>query len=318
VEEATITILPFGALDADLRPALLGGRFGAATALHLANTGNRPEAVTISGSDRAERLDFRIDRPILTLQPGETVNVRLRLSGGDVKLVGGADTRPFTLDVRAASYDTPPLSLSGTYERRALIPTGLPVAGATLAALAMGGFAIYSAFLAPKDAPSAANTTTIGASPTVAVQQSAAPPPPTQAPATPPPTASPAPTPTPTPTASPTPSPTPTAAPTSVGGWKNVNPNANGIVKIDIAAVPGGITVRPWGACSPTPCDWGIKMVTVPPTATTFDVHWSSSFAERDQHYEMHPDGTLAVSTHTHFTDSSGRADYDMSDQFSR
>ncbi|HYU49182.1 MAG TPA: hypothetical protein VEO91_04520, partial [Candidatus Limnocylindria bacterium] len=55
VEEATITLLPFGALDADLRPALMGGRFGASTALHLANRGNRPEAVTISGSDRAER-----------------------------------------------------------------------------------------------------------------------------------------------------------------------------------------------------------------------------------------------------------------------
>jgi hypothetical protein len=79
VEEATITILPFGALDADLRPALMGGRFGASTQLHLANTGNRPEAVTISGTDRAERLDFRIDKPILTLHPGEKVNVKLRL-----------------------------------------------------------------------------------------------------------------------------------------------------------------------------------------------------------------------------------------------
>ena len=221
VEEATITILPFGALDADLRPALMGGRFGASTQLHLANTGNRPEAVTISGTDRAERLDFKIDKPILTLQPGETVNVKLRLSGGDVKLVGGADTRPFTLDVRANSYDTAPLSLSGTYERRALIPTGLPVAGATLAALAMGGFAIYSAFLAPKPAANVANTTT-AASPTAVVQQSAAPPP-TEAPAPPsaavPPSptlapsesAPPTPPPTPTPTATlpPTPSPTP-------------------------------------------------------------------------------------------------------------
>ncbi len=146
VEEATITILPFGALDADLRPALMGGRFGANTVVHLTNAGNRPEAVTISGTDRAERIDFRIDKPILNLGPGETVNVKLRLSGGDVKLVGGADTRPFTLDVKAAAYDTPPVTLSGTYERKAIVPTGLPVALATILALGMGGLAIKQAF----------------------------------------------------------------------------------------------------------------------------------------------------------------------------
>src|SRR6266545_2139739 len=171
VEEATITILPFGGLDADLRPALMGGRFGANTVVHLTNAGNRPEAVTISGSDRAERIDFRIDRPILNLGPGETVNVRLRLTGGDVKLVGGADTRPFTLDVKAAAYDTPPVTLSGTYERKALIPTGLPVALATILALGMGGLAIKQAFFsggAPGPSPDinrAASPTIVGQTP---------------------------------------------------------------------------------------------------------------------------------------------------------
>src|SRR5881409_3153390 len=221
VEEATITILPFGALDADLRPALMGGRFGANTVVHLTNAGNRAEAVTIAGTDRAERIDFRIDRPILNLGPGETVNVRLRLSGGDVKLVGGHDTRPFSLDVRAAAYDTPPVSLSGTYERRALIPTGLPVTVATILALGMGGLAIKQAFFNGDPAANVANTTTIGASPSAAAGQSAAPAPPSQAPATPPPSAPPtappsAPptaTPTPTPTAPPTPPPTPTPTP---------------------------------------------------------------------------------------------------------
>src|SRR5438093_7121666 len=62
VEEATITFLPFGALDADLRPSFMGGRFNASTAVHLPNAGNRAEAVTIAGTDRAERLDFKIAR----------------------------------------------------------------------------------------------------------------------------------------------------------------------------------------------------------------------------------------------------------------
>jgi hypothetical protein len=208
VEEATITILPFGSLDADLRPALMGGRFGASTALHLANKGNRPEAVTITGTDRAERLDFRIDRPLLTLQPGETVNVKLRLSGGDVKLVGGSDTRPFTLDVRANSYDTAPVALSGTYERKALIPSGLPIAVATLAALVMGGLAVMS-ILRPAAGPpgdtaglplpsAAVSAPVLPTAPPVEPSVAAVPTPA-------PPTATPPPTPTPPPTASPIP-----------------------------------------------------------------------------------------------------------------
>ena len=321
VEEATITFLPFGVLDADLRPSFMGGRFNASTVVHLTNAGNRPEAVTIAGTDRAERLDFKIDRPLLTMGPGETVNVKLKISGGDVKLVGGADTRPFTIDVKTNSYDTAPLSLSGTYEKRAIVPAGLPVAIATIAALAMGGIAIKQAFF-KDDASNVADTTIASQSaapasvtPPSAAPPSAATPAPTAAPtATPAPTAPPTEAPTPTPP--PTPTPTPTPQPIS-GTWQNTDANARGLVKIDIAEVPGGLTVRPWGACSPTPCDWGTQMVNVAPGAASWDVHWSSSFAERDQHYTRLVDGTLNVTTHTHFTDSSGRADYDLNEHFS-
>src|SRR5213593_646653 len=213
VEEATITFLPFGALDADLRPSFMGGRFSASTSVHLTNAGNRAEAVTIAGTDRAERLDFKIDRPLLTLAPGETVNVKLKVSGGDVKLVGGADTRPFTIDVKTNSYDTAPVSLSGTYEKRAIVPAGLPVAGATLAALAMGGFAVYSAFLAPKTgnvanettAPISASPSAAAAAPSVAIAGPASQAPQSAAPSK-------TPKPTPTPTSAPSPTPTPTAS----------------------------------------------------------------------------------------------------------
>ena len=204
VEEATVTILPFGALDADLRPVIMGGRFGATTAVHLVNGGNRPEAVTIVGTDRAERLDFKIDRPLLTIGPGESVNVKIRISGGEVKIVGGADTRPFTIDVRSSSYDTSPVSLSGTYERRALVPSGVPVAGATLAALVMGGIAV-SALLRTPAAPDVASPGLAGQSAAVQPDQQTAPPPATL-----------------TPTLAPTQAPTqsPTARPTASPGLK--------------------------------------------------------------------------------------------------
>jgi uncharacterized membrane protein len=49
-EEAAITILPFGEIAADLRPAVLAARFRAGARLHVTKNGNRPETVTILGA----------------------------------------------------------------------------------------------------------------------------------------------------------------------------------------------------------------------------------------------------------------------------
>jgi hypothetical protein len=235
----------------------MGGRFSAGTVVHLTNAGNRAEAVTIVGTDRAERLDFKIDRPLLTLGPGETVNVKLKISGGDVKLVGGADTRPFTIDVKTNSYDTAPLSLSGTYEKRAIVPAGLPVAGATLAALAMGGLFVYRSVIeppvpsAPPD-PAASAVASSAASPiqprvepstasvetpTPALTPTPAPTPPPTAPPTAPPTVPPTPTPTPVPT----PVPTPTPVPDLTGpALSNVVQGANFLL---LGCSPSGVSI---------------------------------------------------------------------------
>lgn len=98
--------------------------------------------------------------------------------------------------------------------------------------------------------------------------------------------------------------------------WLNIDPNTNGIVKIDIAEVPGGLTIHPWGSCQPTPCDWGSQTVNVSPGASSWDVRWTTSFAKRDQHYARLTEQSLNVTTHTHFTDNSGRADHDSNEYF--
>src|SRR5688572_16352137 len=44
-----------------------------------------------------------------------------------------------------------------------------------------------------------------------------------------------------------------------IGTWSNTNSATTGIVKVVIrAGTTGGITIRPYGACSPTPCDHGV------------------------------------------------------------
>ena len=178
VEETALTILPFGLLEADLRPAVMSGRFGASAALHLMNAGNRPEELTITGSDRTDRLTFKIERPVLTLRPGEASRLRLQIAGGGVIVIGGSDTRPFVVDVRARTPDTAPLTLSGTLERKPIIPSGVPVAVATLAALALGALALWFGVLQPKPADLASAQSP--AAPTAIVSQA----PPSEAPPT--------------------------------------------------------------------------------------------------------------------------------------
>jgi hypothetical protein len=204
VEEATVVFLPFGALEADLRPAIAAGRFGAKTTLALANRGNRPETVEVSGSDRADKIAFDIRPASLGLAAGETAGVPIKLSSGGAKLVGGTDTRPFSVLVRANSADTPPVALTGTLEKRPIIPSGLPVAIATLVALGLGAFAVWAAFIRPGPpgpTPAPVASIAIIASPTPA--------------ATPPPTAAPTPTPA-TPAPTPPPTPTPICPPSPI------------------------------------------------------------------------------------------------------
>jgi hypothetical protein len=43
-----------------------------------------------------------------------------------------------------------------------------------------------------------------------------------------------------------------------VGTWSNTNASTGNIVKVVVRRVGTGITVQPFGACSPTPCDHGI------------------------------------------------------------
>ena len=43
-----------------------------------------------------------------------------------------------------------------------------------------------------------------------------------------------------------------------VGVWNNTNPSTRGIVRVVVRKSGAGITVQPFGACSPTPCNHGI------------------------------------------------------------
>jgi hypothetical protein len=100
-----------------------------------------------------------------------------------------------------------------------------------------------------------------------------------------------------------------------IGTWSNCDRATRGLVRIVIAASGTGITVHAFGACSPTPCDWG----TVPgltyaanvssSTAVAFSAQYKFSFKETIVTGVLDR-GSLIVETFDNFTDGSGRSDY--------
>jgi hypothetical protein len=112
----------------------------------------------------------------------------------------------------------------------------------------------------------------------------------------------------------------PTAAPSAivspaplVGTW--TNKTSNNVVKAVITDSGGKFEVNLYGACVPTPCNWGA--VAGRPYAATvsggaavaFSADYSFSFATVI--VVGHLSGEeLILETLTHFTDGSGRADF--------
>src|SRR5215475_8899182 len=41
------------------------------------------------------------------------------------------------------------------------------------------------------------------------------------------------------------------------GTWMNTNNGTRGITRVEISMKDGGVAVRAFGACDPSPCDWG-------------------------------------------------------------
>jgi hypothetical protein len=100
-----------------------------------------------------------------------------------------------------------------------------------------------------------------------------------------------------------------------IGTWNNVNAATRDLVKVVIAAHGTAITVNPFGACSPAPCNWGAQPgiayaanVSSAP-AVGFTAAFTFSFARVT--VTGHLLGKeLIVETFTQFTDGSGRSNY--------
>jgi hypothetical protein len=104
-----------------------------------------------------------------------------------------------------------------------------------------------------------------------------------------------------------------------LGTWVNVDKSTRDVVRIVIAASGSGITVNGFGACSPTPCNWGVvpaldyaASVSSTP-AVAFSANYTFSFAQVIVVGHLHGKHLL-IETFTNFTDGSGRSNLYTSD----
>ena len=107
---------------------------------------------------------------------------------------------------------------------------------------------------------------------------------------------------------------------TLVGAWVNFDLTSKGVVEVAIAQQEADLTVRTFGACSPSPCDWG-----------TVGAEAFAGVGDRDAvgfkaHYDFGSVDTLLVAylnlrllvvdSYTTFRDGSGRSRYFLRDHF--
>ena len=100
-----------------------------------------------------------------------------------------------------------------------------------------------------------------------------------------------------------------------VGTWVNCNHQTRGLVRLIIAASGKDITLHGFGACSPSPCDWGVapglvyaENVTAIP-AVAFTATYNFGFKQTAIVGHLR-NGALLVEVFDHFIDNSGRSDY--------
>lgn len=100
-----------------------------------------------------------------------------------------------------------------------------------------------------------------------------------------------------------------------VGTWVNCDHATRGLVRLMIAASGKEITVHGFGACTPTPCDWGVAngLLFAPNVAANLAVGFTAiyNFSFKQTTVVGHlMNGALIVETFDHFIDNTGRADY--------
>jgi hypothetical protein len=101
-----------------------------------------------------------------------------------------------------------------------------------------------------------------------------------------------------------------------VGTWVNTRSDTRGIVKVVLGARDGALTVRAFGVCDPSPCDWGEVQADViyadnirSQKAIAFTAFYDFGFMESYLQANVSM-GLLIIAGFNIFKDGSGRSNY--------
>ena len=138
VEEGTVTVEPFVDIAARLTPRTSETKRAAKHVVTVDNRGNAPVTVSISATDPDELLAFDADPSTITVDPGETGAVALKVAATSGFMRGPAQHRPFQVTVTppADNYQLP-ITLDGTLMQKAGLPKFIPVLAAAAVILVL-------------------------------------------------------------------------------------------------------------------------------------------------------------------------------------
>jgi hypothetical protein len=123
VEESVINVEPFTNVQVELSPKTSNGRRKGRHQVVVDNLGNHPVGVDLAAYDDEERLRYRFEQQVLTVEPGTAAFVKLVVAPESAFLRGPDRRHPFA--VSAVPENVPPLTANGTVVQRQLLPRSL-------------------------------------------------------------------------------------------------------------------------------------------------------------------------------------------------
>ena len=121
VPEGTVEVLPFFQATGELMPRMSRGKLGAKLNVAVDNYGNVPIPVDVAGSDPGAALEFLLQSPELTIDPGTVQFTGLQVRPGQKIWQGRPTTHTFA--VTATPSDGLPVLLDGTHVQDPVLPS---------------------------------------------------------------------------------------------------------------------------------------------------------------------------------------------------